>query len=139
MTDVQAAIGLGQLAHLDSMLQHRAQIIARYHQTLVGAGLVASDPCATVQGSAPWLYTFSLPPHIDRDRLAFDLLRCHGIETRPVFVPMHDLPMYRASSDVLKVSTAIGKSGLSLPTHGDMGLDVVDEVASAVILNAGKQ
>jgi perosamine synthetase len=52
-----------------------------------------------------------------------------GIETRPVFHPMHTLPPY-AQENRFPISTMLGRRGISLPTHvnlSDEDLQVVSE------------
>ncbi|HYX27584.1 MAG TPA: DegT/DnrJ/EryC1/StrS family aminotransferase, partial [Pyrinomonadaceae bacterium] len=39
-----------------------------------------------------------------------------GIETRPVFYPIHVLPPYQADELSFPVAERVGRSGISLPT-----------------------
>ncbi len=45
-------------------------------------------------------------------------LAATGIETRPVFSPMHTLPPYRNSTAECPVAEKIGLTGLNLPSGG---------------------
>lgn len=122
MTDLQAAVGFGQLQHLGDMLAQRQLVMERYRIRL-------SVPLALPTGSwqAPWLFTFA--PRNPR-RLA-ERLAAVGIETRPTFVPLSRLPMYASDERSYDVSEAV--DGLSLPTFADMTLAQVDEICDRVL------
>jgi perosamine synthetase len=131
MTNVAAAIGCAQLEQLPGFLARRHEISARYDSLLGGfPGLETpwTHPQAT---RVNWLYTVLVPDHLsaaDRDRV-MALMAEDGIETRPVFHPMHTLPPY-AQENRFPISTMLGRRGISLPTHvnlSDEDLQVVSE------------
>jgi perosamine synthetase len=119
MTSVAAAIGIAQLAQINRFLGERDVIFdtyrAEFHNVL---------RCLP-SGAAPWVFTILLPKGVDRS-IVSQLLLEEGIETRPMFVPMHRLPMHAdAGADAdFPVSVDLYRRGLSLPTY--VGLDVRD-------------
>lgn len=129
MTNMAAALGCAQLEQLSAFLLRRQEIAERYDALLSGVpGLQTpwTDPRAT---RVNWLYTVLLPEHVsmeDRDRV-ITALADDGIETRPVFHPMHTLPPY-LQEDTFPVSGMLGRRGISLPTHVNLGDDDVDYV-----------
>lgn len=129
MTDLQAAIGLGQLERLDSMLYSRCLIFDQYRSRL---GDLDHPHHLDM---APWLYTVLLPANVNRDVIAAALLDRHGIETRPTFVPLHRLPMYSAGhhDTDFPVSTDIGDRGLSLPTYVSLADQHVDLISNTLL------
>jgi perosamine synthetase len=54
-----------------------------------------------------------------------------GIETRPVFYPMHVLPPYLEDA-AYPVADAWAQRGINLPTHQSMTRDDVQRVADAL-------
>jgi perosamine synthetase len=142
LTDLQAAIGVGQLSHLDEMLEARRAVIARYAERLLGGQPDWSRaPCAQFEHNAPWQFTFTVPPGCSRDGLAAYLAE-HGVETRPVFVPMHRLPAYRMPAHRLvdgdgdrtfPVASRLADTGISLPTYPTLTLAEVDGVCDLVL------
>ncbi|WP_408635445.1 DegT/DnrJ/EryC1/StrS family aminotransferase [Phytohabitans suffuscus] len=67
-----------------------------------------------------------------RDRLIAELDR-RGVETRPFFVPIPELPPYAgAIRRAHPVSTDLARRGLNLPTYGDLTNSDVDEIVSRV-------
>jgi perosamine synthetase len=154
MTELQAALGVGQLSHLDEMLEARRAIVGRYAEwllDLIGNGL-NNAPCAQYNHCAPWQFTFTVPADLSRDDLAAYLLS-HGIDTRPAFVPLHRLPMYaypfgddgqplRGNGPLddsrFPNASLIGDTALSLPTYPDLPLSAVDEIAQLVVEWVGR-
>jgi perosamine synthetase len=97
MTNMQAAIGLAQLERLDRILAKRKIALDIYNARLKGRG--------------KWLFVVDTP---DPGSLAA-FLKESGIETRPVFYPLHLMPPYRQDGNFEK-SLKAWRSGLCLPT-----------------------
>jgi perosamine synthetase len=130
LTDLQAAVGVGQMMRLEEMLERRREIFDIYHTRLCDhIGVVPSAPHAR---PAPWVFTLQLNHGVSRDGMMARLAE-RGIETRPGFVPMHscrciadkDSPSRRSLADRI----------ISLPTYPgltDEDVHVIsDEVCSA--------
>lgn len=126
LTDLQAAVGLGQLSHLPAMMERRRAIFRLYRERLTTL-IVPFVHCWDVQ--APWIYTCLLPRGVDRDAV-MERLFARGIETRPGFVPLSEMPMYRADCPV---ASRIGASAISLPTHPRLTTADVNLVCSELI------
>ena len=96
MTDIQAAIGLQQLARFTSMQEARRRIVAAYDQGL--ADLPIITPTTNPRVKHAWhLYVIQL----DLERLTIDRaqfieeLRARGIGASVRFIPLHLHPYYR--------------------------------------------
>lgn len=118
LTNLQAAVGVAQMERFESILAKKINIAQTYSELLMDVSGIDSLPLK-IDGvvHSNWLYTVMLAPHIDRDRLINELLQ-YGIETRPVFYPLNEMPPYknfRASND-LKNSKNLSARGISLPT-----------------------
>ncbi len=136
MTNVAAAIGLAQVEMADHHLAERRRVAARYReqlQPLVAAGLLSLP--AEVDGyvSTHWLFSVVLERggSEGRDRLMRTLAQDHGIETRPFFVPMHQLPMYD-SGESLPNAEFLGAHGMNLPTYSGLADDDIDQICRAL-------
>ena len=65
-----------------------------------------------------WMYTVLLPECGAETRDAVrEFLEIRGVETRPVFYPMHLLPPYEEEPARYPKATQISARGLNLPTH----------------------
>jgi perosamine synthetase len=130
MAALQAALGLGQLERLDLMLERRARIAAWYREEL--ASLPGVREPGPPPGATPvcWLHTVQVEGWTRRRRdAAIAALRRRGVDSRPVFVPMSRLPMYRTAPR--PVAAAIAARGISLPTHGGLRRRDVAEIGRA--------
>jgi perosamine synthetase len=66
-----------------------------------------------------------------RDHVMKLLSEEYGIETRPFFVPMHHLPMYKTST-TFPVSEFLSAHGLNFPTYTGLANHEIDEICEAV-------
>src|SRR5262249_7236765 len=101
MTNVAAAIGLAQLERADFHLQARKSVADGYNRRLVHLSDRIDLPKAEVWAEhAYWMYTILLRESVakSRDHVMQDLDDA-GVETRPVFYPLHMLPPYRDATD----------------------------------------
>ena len=93
-TDVQAAIGIGQLEKLDRLLSLRSEVAERYTQLLEG---VEVEPLCADDGDhvRSWfVYVVALPAGADRDRVMSEL-RAQGIGTAEYVPCVHLQPYMR--------------------------------------------
>lgn len=140
LTDLAASIGIAQLSALDENLRLRRLIIEQYHR---GLGHTVKDPCAA-EHAAPWLYTCELPWYVNRDALA-SRLAFVGIETRPVFMPMHSLSHVVAAGAIgshggkFPVASHLSHQGISLPTYPDLPETSVDQIIGCVLAEIDRQ
>lgn len=97
MTDLQAAIGLAQLAKCDAMCERRAAIAKRYSEAL-GPLEVYAVPSTPEHKQHAWhLYVLqvnSAALRIDRNRV-IDELKKRGIGTSVHFIPLHLHSLYQ--------------------------------------------
>jgi perosamine synthetase len=135
MTNIAAAIGLGQVELADQHLQRRSEIYNWYRERLSSYQHLRwqrSDPASK---PSYWLTTLILPEtgYTSRDQVMGHMLE-EGIETRPVFYPMHVLPPYQGTtSRSFPVAEAIAKDGISLPTWEGLTEEDVERVCTSLL------
>lgn len=137
MTNLAAAIGLGQIEMVDYHLSERRRVAARYTRNLARA---ASDGLLRLPAPLPhaeasfWLYSVVLAEGdaARRNAIMQTMASSWGIETRPFFVPMHRLPMY-ASTQALPNSERLGDLGINLPTYSGLADGDIDEICSRLL------
>ena len=96
MTDIQAALGLSQLARLDDFVTMRNQLAARYDKLL--AGLPLQLPTIQTENFSSFhLYVVRLQlERIQRShRAVFEALRAAGIGVNLHYIPVHMQPYYQ--------------------------------------------
>ncbi len=55
-----------------------------------------------------------------------------GIETRPVFYPMHVMPPYREPNGRYPIAESLSKQGVNLPTHGMLTEEDITYIAASI-------
>jgi len=109
MTNVQAVLGLGQLRRLDSLLEKRQRIQARYNEAFKGEPwFVEPAYTHTVQ-----YYT---PGWINRDGLS-KFLGENGIHTGVHFKPLSEMTYWSRAIKRPLPGTGVWRILLSLPVH----------------------
>ena len=139
MTDIQASIGLHQLAKLDAFHRRRAEVAAAY------TAAFAHNPALEVPTVRPdvdpaWhLYVLRLRPEalrIGRDQFIGELTD-RNIGTSVHFIPVHLHPYYRdkygLAPDALPVAVENFLRMLSLPLHPRLTDADVSDVIEAVL------
>jgi dTDP-4-amino-4,6-dideoxygalactose transaminase len=138
MMDIQAAIGLQQLARLREMHARRTAIWARYDAALAGLPLrlPAVADASTVHGRH--LYTVLIDQAdagITRDTLQ-QRLRDRGVSTSVHFRALHLHPYYRDRFELTRgmfpVAESVSDSTLSLPLSAGMPASAVERVIEAL-------
>ena len=135
MTNVAAAIGVAQLERIEQMLGRRREIAARYTELLApvaGITLPVERPDAR---RVAWLYTVMIDGFSTEQRNELiDLLKADGIETRPVFYPLHLMPPYITEPVAsFPIAERLGAEGISLPTHMLLSDEDVSTVCAALV------
>lgn len=97
MTDIQAALGVNQMARLDEFVRRRHLIARRYDEVLTGLPL--TTPWQHPEGYSSYhLYPVRLKlDEIDRtQRQVYDALRASGILVNLHYIPVYRQPFYEA-------------------------------------------
>lgn len=135
LSNICAAIGLGQMEVLDDRVNRRRQIFMRYKNALSRPGILfMPEPEGT--RSTHWLTTLTIDPDqvgISREDIRLMLLE-HNIEARPLWKPMHMQPLYAGSPYHGEgVDERLFAQGLCLPSSSDMSNDEQDEVIELIL------
>ena len=134
LSNICAAIGLGQMEVLDERVDRRRNIFERYKEELHHPGI---DFMPEPDGlrSTRWLTALTIDPKvtgITRENIRLMLLE-HQIESRPLWKPMHMQPLYKnAVYHGSGVDEKLFSNGLCLPSGSDMSADEQDEVIGLI-------
>ena len=135
LSNICAAIGLGQMRVLDDRVARRRAIFERYRAAFEGRLGIAFMPEPDGLRSTRWLTTLTVDPAragTDRETIRRALLE-HEIEARPLWKPMHLQPLYAgAPYHGAGVDTRLFENGLCLPSGSDMTDAQQDEVIDRV-------
>ncbi|MGE5318171.1 MAG: DegT/DnrJ/EryC1/StrS family aminotransferase [Chloroflexota bacterium] len=130
MTNIAAAIGLAQLERADEILEKKQQIARWYLDLLADLPLSFQLETGDVLHSY-WMFSILTDDAKSRDLLRH-YLKSNGIETRPVFHPIHTMPMYCDNFQQLKIAEDIGWRGINLPSYPDLTEEDVNEISKII-------
>ncbi len=143
MTNIQAAIGLGQIENIDKIIKKKRDIGSYYLNKLnqiKGLKLqVERDNCFTTY----WMYCVQLKPGEIDAKTVMGLLKKEGIDTRPFFKGLHLQPAlngFSRSSGTFSVTENAYNYGFYLPSGMEMTevkVDYVVEKLKSVLSSLG--
>ena len=90
LTDIQAALGISQLARADESLQKRRKIAGTYNDFFSGKSYILGQS-GVVEGHAYHLYVIEVPRRLE----LYNHLREKGIFCQVHYIPCHLMPFYR--------------------------------------------
>lgn len=128
MTNIVAAIGLGQVERWDELIEARNAVAALYDKNLLGL-LMQRRPVATWAKEACWLYTICVN---QRDKV-LSSLRAEDIDARAIWYALPDLPLYREScKGEYPISKEVSDHAMWLPTWAFMPPKIIMKVSSSL-------
>jgi dTDP-4-amino-4,6-dideoxygalactose transaminase len=137
MTDVQAAVGLHQLPHLDEWIDERARVWDRYDALLADLPLETPPPPEAGTRHARHLYQVLVgrDAAASRDELMTSLTRRRigvGVHYRACNLHTYYRDRYGLAPERFPVATDLSNRTLSLPLSPDLTEDDVLDVAAAL-------
>jgi perosamine synthetase len=123
MTNICAAIGLAQLEQADDFINKKRQIAIWYKEEMKGLPLIVHQEAKDCFHTY-WMVNILLDNPNHRDSLR-DCLAKAGIETRPMFSPVHTMPMYCQKFQHLHQAENLGRRGINIPSWPGLKKDDV--------------
>ena len=135
LSNILAALGRAQLARLPEMIERRRQIRRMYTEMLSGLEGVVVTPDPPWGTGNSWLTTVTF----DREALqgastrVRETLQSQNIETRPIWKPMHQQPVFRGHEAHLNgVADRLFEEGLCLPSGAGLSDEDIERVADGI-------
>lgn len=130
ITEIQAFIGIRQLARIDEFLAQRR---ANYdiYKNLIGERMVLPPPKDCYILDAP----FAIPLLVYPRQKYIDRLDAANVETRPIISgSMGEQPFYRSRYGMLRLPNAheVSRNGLYLPNHHQLTEDDIQYICTAL-------
>ncbi|MFT5452222.1 MAG: perosamine synthetase [Enterobacterales bacterium] len=135
LTNLQAAVGCAQFEQLAGFREKRKQIFFWYETYLLTTGYFEVQNLEDGYESSYWLFTVKLKEHslIKRNDL-IDKLAKVGVDTRPIFYPMSQMPPFQEYKKyLLGASDLISATGISLPTSVYLTEDDILKISTEVL------
>ena len=135
MTNLQAAIGCAQLERISYFVNVKRELAKRYNEILLELKTIELPPEEKWAECGFWLYTALVKDksYISRDELIHKLLK-NGIESRPVFYPLSEMPPYveYAGDRNFENSTYISRNGISFPSYVNISKEEIENIVASL-------
>jgi perosamine synthetase len=134
MTNLQAALGVAQMERIEHVVERKRRNARIYNSLLEGVRGITLPREAPWAKHVYWLYTVLIDDRFksSRSQVMKELSR-RGIETRPVFYPITNMPPYRnGRPQRFSVAEKISRRGLSLPSSPLLKLDEIRRVCDVL-------
>ncbi len=132
LSNVLAAIGVGQMEVIEKRVKKRREIFEWYKSFLGNFEEIEFMPELPQSRGNRWLTTLTFKR--SNPLKIIEHLEKHNIESRPLWKPMHLQPLFKDAPKVVKgVSEDLFKRGLCLPSGSAMSKEEVELVSSLII------
>lgn len=131
MTNICAAIGLGQLEKANNILELKKNIHEFYAEKFNGIPLKMQAEVPNGKSSY-WMCSILLEDRKKRDEIRV-FLKNNGVETRPLFPPVSSMPMYNSNSKNYKNANSISARGMNLPSWPGLTLNDLKLITDCVV------
>lgn len=137
LTNMQAALGVGQVNRIESIVERKRWAAAEYTKRLSDLTQLQLPIELPWARSVFWVYGMVLANDVAFDATEFgNRLKGLGIETRPFFLGMHEQPVFHDmglfKGESYPVSERIARRGLYVPSGLALTLEQIDTVSQAV-------
>ena len=130
LVNVLAALGVAQLEQLDGFIASKLDTASYYRDNLQGVGDIGFQLVHDVVVSNEWLFTITTSSM--QELLVY--LNANGVMSRPFWIPMNQLPMYKNNLYVnhSDVSARVHGSALSIPCSTNILKSDLEKVVATI-------
>lgn len=127
MTNMQAAIGVAQMEHIEEILEWRHLLEENYRKVFSGiTGIQMQSNNLKNRKKITWLVSILVKE--DKRDAVLEKLKDNNIDCRPFFTPLSEMKIYRKYAQNCRVSKRISQKGLNLPTTYEMDEGEMDRI-----------
>lgn len=130
MTNIEAAIGLAQLERIDEFVNQKQEIAKKY-EFAFEKGPVEFHKAQSNVFHSYWMCSILVPEANQRDKLR-EHMRELGIETRPLFYPIHTMPMYSQKFQKHNIAEDLGWRGINLPSFPGLTNEQIESIINGI-------
>lgn len=141
MSNIQAAIGLGQLERIDELIEAKRRIFTWYYEELKDVEQVRLNYEMPWARSIYWMVSIYLNEDagVSRDEL-MQKLKERNIDTRPVFPAISQYPIWPKEQEPQPIAFKVGNQAINLPSGVCLKREQVEYICKSIceILNSRK-
>ena len=141
MTNIQAAIGVAQMEHVNKLVEARRNNAKHYNKLLKDIEGVTLPPEKEWAKNVYWMYGILIEKEfgLTKDDV-MKKLHEKGIDTRSFFVPIHKQPVYMVDDERFPdlngsypVAEKLYEKGLYLPSSSSLTEDQIEEIVGKIV------
>ncbi|WP_338778602.1 LegC family aminotransferase [Metabacillus sp. FJAT-52054] len=122
MPNINAALGVAQLEQLPSYLKQKRQLAEKYKLLFSCMDGVKFYEEPEYGQSNYWLQTIILDPNVHDRNQVLELLNKHGIMSRPIWMPLHELIPFQSCPQMnLSATEQLKNSVINIPSSPYLG------------------
>jgi len=137
MTNIQAAMGYGQMQRINELVEKKVENAKIYDELLKNESGIKFIKTEDNSKNSFWMYSIILDEYDDEKRnVLMDELKRRGVETRPFFYLMTEMPPYknyRKDNQDYSLKCKISNSGINLPSSTMLDKQDIEFVCSNLI------
>ena len=131
MMNIQAAIGVAQLEHIDTMIGRKREVYKIFKDQLSFVSDVEVFEAPPDSDSSYWMCLLSIPVEIYKDFLKH--MDQNDIQVRPFWDLTHQMPMYNSyPHTTMTNSSKLATTFVCIPCHQQLTGDDIDRIVSAI-------
>ena len=133
MSNIQAAIGLGQMERVDALIAAKRRLFSWYEEGLSELPGIVLQHEADWARSIYWMSNITVTEEcpLSRDEL-IKALADANVDTRPVFPAISQYPIWPVESDPCPVSKRVGETSMNLPSGVCLKKNQIDYVCRSI-------
>lgn len=133
ITNLQAALGLAQLERINELIKKKRRVFKWYEKYLSNTDGIELNPQKEWAKNIYWMVCLVMKKDfgISRDKLMIKL-KNKGIDSRPFFYPISNMPMYKNNRFSNSVTEELSKKGLILPSGVDLNKIRIEYICQRV-------
>lgn len=130
MTNICAAIGCAQIENATDIITKKREIANWYNNQLNDLPLQLPKESKDVFCTY-WMYTVMVDDAEKKNKIR-TFLKEKGIETRPAFHPVHQMPMYYNEDVSFPVAESLALKGINLPSYPELNESDVEYISEQI-------
>jgi perosamine synthetase len=133
MTNIACAIAQAQLERSDELIAKKRKIAEYYNTAFEGSHIKTHKEQPNTIHSY-WMNSVIINCNQkQRDEFREYLLKEKNIETRPLFYPVHTMPMYSSKYQCHKIAENISRRGFNIPSYPDLTEDQLKYICDSIL------
>lgn len=133
MTNLQAALGLGQMKRINEFIDKKIEVAKTYEKYLSPlVPKITLPPQASWAKSVFWMYSILISSNRKSRDLLIKKLKKQGIDSRPFFYPLHKTPRFQ-TKDALPNAQSLSDKGINLPSGVNLTQKDIKYISQSLI------